>query len=68
MTEMKPLPHPAVVLDDSPQLRSVIEQMEAGTYPLPDDAIWRDDLPHDLTVRLARATGATDEQIAGVTR
>jgi len=61
----KRLPHPAIILDDSPQLRKVITEMEAGTYPLPEDAIWREDLPRDLRVRLARATGGTDEQIAG---
>jgi hypothetical protein len=41
--------------------------MEAGTYPLPGNAVWRDDLPRDLAVRLAKATGATDEQIAEIT-
>ena len=64
---MTHLPHPAILLDaTSPQLAAVIDGMEAGTYPLPDDAIWRDDLPRDLAVRLAKATGATDAQIAGV--
>jgi hypothetical protein len=61
------LPHPAVVCG-GPQLLSVIEGLEAGTYPQPEDAIWRGDLPRDLAVRLAKATGATDEQIAGVPR
>ena len=61
-----PLPHPAIILDDSPQLRNVIEELEAGTYPQPKDAIWRDDLPQHLAIRLARATGATDEQIAAI--
>jgi hypothetical protein len=65
--DMPRLPHPAIILDDSPQLRSVIEEMEAGTYPLPDVAVWRDDLTRDLAVRLAKATGATDEQIAEIT-
>jgi hypothetical protein len=54
----------ALFRDDSPQLRQVIADLEAGTYPKPEDAIWRDDLQQDLTIRLARATGATDEQIA----
>jgi hypothetical protein len=61
------LPHPAIVCS-GPQLLSVIEGLEAGTYPQSDDAIWRGDLPYDLAVRLAKATGATDEQIAGVLR
>lgn len=60
---MKNLPHPAVILDDCPQLLSVIKEMEAGTYPLPADAIWRGDLPDALAVRLALATGATGEQL-----
>jgi hypothetical protein len=60
----KPLPHPAIILDDCPQLASVIREMEAGTYPLPGDAVWREDLPYALRVRLALATGATREQIA----
>ena len=59
------MPHPAIILDDCPQLHSVIAELEAGTYPQPDEAVWREDLPRELTVRLARATGATDEQIAG---
>jgi hypothetical protein len=61
------MPHPAIVCG-GPQLLSVIEGMEAGTYPLPEDAVWRGDLPHDLAVRLAKATGATDEQIAEVSQ
>ena len=61
---MKNLPHPAIVLDDSPQLRSVIAELEAGTYPQPVDIIWRPDLPRDLAVRLAKATGATPGQVA----
>jgi hypothetical protein len=61
--QRKPLPHPAILLDDSPQLRKVIEELEAGTYPQPDVAVWRDDLPRYLAWRLARATGATDDQI-----
>lgn len=59
------MPHPAIVCS-GPQLLSVIEGLEAGTYPQSEDAIWRDDLPRDLAVRLAKATGATDEQIAEV--
>ncbi len=59
------MPHPAIVCG-GPQLLSVIKELEAGTYPQPEDAIWRDDLPRDLAVRLARATGATDEQIAEI--
>ncbi len=64
---MKRLPHPALVLSESPQLDSVIAGMTAGTYPLPDEPVWRGDLPRDLAVRLARATGASEEDIAGVT-
>lgn len=60
------LPHPVIILDDCPQLHSVIAELEAGTYPQPDVAVWRDDLPHNLAVRLAKATGATDAQIAEV--
>lgn len=60
------MPHPAIVVS-GPQLLKVISELEAGTYPQPEDAIWRDDLPRDLAVRLAKATGATDEQIAEVT-
>jgi predicted RNA methylase len=56
------LPHPAIVCG-SPQLLKVIEELEAGTCPQPEDAIWRDDLPRELAVRLALATGATIEQI-----
>jgi hypothetical protein len=62
-----PLTHPAIVCG-GPQLMSVIKELEAGTYPQPEDAIWRGDLPRDLAVRLAEATGATDEQIAEVIR
>jgi hypothetical protein len=58
--------HPAIVCS-GPQLLSVIEGLEAGTYPQPEDAIWRDDLPRALAERLARATGATDEQITEIT-
>ena len=61
------MPHPAIVCG-GPQLLSVIAELEAGTYPQPECAIWRDDLPYDLAVRLAKATGATDEQIAEITR
>jgi predicted RNA methylase len=56
-------PHPAQ-LHEGDQLIRMIEQLEAGDYPQPDYAIWRGDLPRDLAIRLARATGATDEQIA----
>lgn len=59
------LAHPAIVCS-GPQLLSVIAELEAGTYPQPDMAIWRDDLPRDLAVRLAKATGATGEQIAEI--
>ncbi len=59
------LPHPAIVCG-GPQLLSVIAEMEAGTCPLPEDAIWRDDLPREMAARLAKATGATDEQIAEI--
>ena len=57
------LPHPAVVCG-GPQLLSVIEGLEAGTYPQTDAVIWRDDLDLELAIRLARATGGTDDQIA----
>lgn len=60
------LPHPVLLLDDCPQLDSVIEQLEAGTYPQTEYAVWRDDLPVAKAVRLAKATGATDEQIAEI--
>jgi hypothetical protein len=62
------LPHPVLILGNCPQLLSVIAELEAGTYPQTEDAIWRDDLPHDLAVRLAKATGATDEQITEITQ
>jgi len=62
-TDMERLPHPAIICSPGPQLTSVIEQLEAGTCPQPEDAVWRDDLPYDLAVRLALATGATMEQI-----
>ena len=61
------LPHPAIILDNCPQLLSVIAELGAGPCPQTEDAIWRDDLPRDLAVRLAKATGATDEQIAEIT-
>ena len=64
---MKRLPHPVIVCG-GPQLLKVIAELEAGTYPQPEDAVWRDDLPRDLAVRLAKATGATNEQIAEVTQ
>jgi hypothetical protein len=59
------MPHPAVVCS-GPQLEQVIAGLEAGTYPQPEDAIWRGDLPVQTAIRLAEATGATDEQIAEV--
>lgn len=59
------MPHPAIVCS-GPQLAKVIEELEAGTYPQPEDAIWRGDLPVQTAIRLAKATGATDEQIAEV--
>jgi hypothetical protein len=59
------LPHPSIVCG-GPQLLKVIEEMEAGTYPLPDIAVWREDLPRELRVRLAKATGATDTQIGEI--
>lgn len=62
---MKRLPHPAIVVS-GPQLNKVIEDLEAGTYPQPEDAIWRDDLPREIAIRLAKATGASDEQIAEI--
>lgn len=60
------MPHPAVVCE-GPQLLQVIAELEAGTYPQPEYAVWRSDLPHDLAVRLARATGATEEDITETT-
>ena len=63
---LRALPHPAIVCS-GPQLLSVIEGLEAGTYPQPEDAIWRGDLPRALAERLALATGATLEQIAEIT-
>jgi len=59
------MPHPAIVCS-GPQLDSVIAGLEAGTYPQPEDAIWRGDLPRAKAIRLAKATGATDEQIAEI--
>ena len=59
------LPHPAIVCS-GPQLLKVIEEMEAGTMPLPGQVIWREDLDGELQVRLARACGGTDDQIAGI--
>jgi hypothetical protein len=59
------MPHAAIVCS-GPQLDSVIAELEAGTYPQPQDAIWRGDLPVQTAIRLAKATGATDEQIAEV--
>jgi hypothetical protein len=56
------LPHPALVVS-GPQLDKVITELEAGTYPPPEFAVWRDDLPREQAIRLARATGADDEQI-----
>jgi predicted RNA methylase len=56
------MPHPAVVTS-GPQLMKVIGELEAGTYPQPEFAVWREDLPRDLAVRLALATGATMEQV-----
>ena len=61
------MPHPAIVCSGPQDSLSVIEGLEAGTYPQSEDAIWRDDLPRPLAVRLAKATGATDEQIAEIT-
>jgi hypothetical protein len=34
--------------------------------PLPGQVIWREDLDGELQVRLARACGGTDDQIAGI--
>jgi hypothetical protein len=60
---LSPLPHPAFI-SSGPQLDSVIEEMEAGTMPLPDEgAVWRPDVPAEQRHRLARATGATDAMI-----
>lgn len=59
-------PHPAIVCGGK-QLEELITEMAAGTYPLPADAIWRDDLPRETAIRLAKATGATDEQISEIT-
>jgi hypothetical protein len=60
----EPLPHPAFVCSGS-QLDGVIEEMEAGTMPGPDEgAVWRPELDVTTCERLARATGASDEMIA----
>ena len=59
------LPHPAIVCS-GPQLLKVIEDMEAGDMDLPGQVIWRTDLDGELQVRLARACGGTDDQIAGI--
>jgi hypothetical protein len=59
------LPHPAIVCS-GPQLLKVIEDMEAGDMELPGQVIWRQDLDGELQVRLARACGGTDDQIAGI--
>lgn len=53
------MPHPAFFLEDSPQLRSTIADMEAGTYPKPDCIVWREGLPLDLARRLLTVTGGT---------
>lgn len=65
---LQPLTHPAFVSSFA-QLDKVIGEMEAGTMPLPTEdgeriAVWRPELTRDQRHRLARATGATDEQIA----
>jgi hypothetical protein len=61
---LEPLTHPAIVCGGA-QLLTVIEELEAGTMPLPDEgAIWREDLPLATRQRLARATGASEEMIA----
>ena len=65
MRTMFRMPHPAIIVSGS-QLETVISELEAGTYPQPEDAIWRGDLPVPIAIRLAKATGATDEQIAEV--
>jgi hypothetical protein len=58
------LPHPAVVCS-GPQLDQVIADMEAGLMPRPDVAVWRGgELPAGQAGRLARATGASEAQIA----
>jgi hypothetical protein len=60
---LEPLTHPALVCSGA-QLDSVIAELEAGTMPLPDEgAVWRSELPVETCLRLARATGATEEMI-----
>lgn len=62
------LPHPAMVVS-GPQLDTVMAELEAGSMQPPDFPVWRpDDLPMETAVRLARATGATVEQIADAQR
>jgi hypothetical protein len=58
------LPHPAAMYDPGPELDRIITALEQGGYPQPEVAIWRDDLPPEWRVRLAKATGATEAQIA----
>jgi hypothetical protein len=62
-----PMSHP-VFICGWPQLQAVIEELEAGTYPpVTADVIpWREDIPREWAIRLARACGATDEDISAV--
>ena len=67
MTKPRPrlpgLPHPAFV-SSGPQLDKVIDEMIAGTLPLPiEGAVWRPDVPREQRHRLARATGADQAMI-----
>jgi hypothetical protein len=48
------------------QLTRIIEQMEAGNYPLPSVPVWRGDLPRDLAIRIACATGADPDELTAV--
>jgi len=65
--QLSSLPHPALVCSGA-QLDTVIAEMESGTFPLPEDAIWRGDLPRGTAIRLALATGATAGQVDEIIR
>lgn len=65
---LEPLTHPAYVCSGA-QLETVMAELEAGSMPPPDVPVWRpDDLPMETAVRLARATGATAEEVADAQR
>ena len=62
-----PMSHP-VFVSGWPQLQAVIEGLEAGTYPpVTADVIpWREDIPRAWAIRLAKACGATDDDISAI--